>query len=126
MNVAGEKISDHLSVTFSKGFFLKKKLRPCLNAAGLQYRCPLHPCSCFYLNKYFHSFFSSVFTSTTKHIHPMSYSFGKPKERIIRKRRFRIMKFQSYETYSLQQSTFKDQIIITLLINKAQKDCDCP
>ena len=38
-----------------------------------------------YPNKYFHSFFSSVFTSTTEHIRSISYSLRKPKERIKRR-----------------------------------------
>lgn len=38
------------------------------------------------------------------------------------------MKCQSYETYNIvfNNLSFKDQIIIMLLINKAQKDCDLP
>lgn len=33
-----------------------------------------------YQNKYFHSFFLSDFTPTTKDTHPMSHSSGKPKD----------------------------------------------
>lgn len=81
-----------------------------------------------YLNKYFQYFFLSNFTPTTKDIHPMSHSLGKPKERLIKKICIRIMKFQSCEEDSvvLHNPPCKDQVIIVTIVNKAQKDCDWP
>lgn len=78
----------------------------------------------FYRNKYFHSFFSSNFTPTTKDTHLMSQSLRKPKERVMRKKRF-VLELWNFIIYNIIFSSppFKDQVII---INKAQKDCDFP
>lgn len=73
----------------------------------------------FYLNKYFHSFFSPNFSPSAKHTHPVSHSLEEPKERVVN---FRALK---YITVS-NNPPFTDQVIIMVIINKAQKDCALP
>lgn len=57
----------------------------------------------------------------------MSYSLGKPKERIIRKILvLESQKFRPIKHIVFNNPPFKEQIIMMILINKAQKDCGLP